>query len=227
MEISADSLPKGALKAGQWLSLGEAARLVGVSAATLRVWADRALVRSFRTAGGHRRFARADLERLVAERGGARAPADLAQQAVQRLRRRLRGPRPAKLPIPNLDEDARSRLRVLGRRLVEIAVRYHQDRHRTTVLEEARYIGGEYADENRRLGLSLTQSLQSFFYHRSRLLESLRDIAPASLSRDQALALVRDVTKLTDAVLEAMVSRYETDWLKAGHGPPTPHTATQ
>ena len=47
------------------LSLGQAAQAVGVSQATLRRWTDSGKVRSTRTAGGHRRFAAADLQRVA------------------------------------------------------------------------------------------------------------------------------------------------------------------
>lgn len=39
-----------------WLSLHEASTQMGVSAATLRSWADEGRVESYRTPGGHRRF---------------------------------------------------------------------------------------------------------------------------------------------------------------------------
>ena len=39
-----------------WLTLGEAARLLGVSEPTLRKWTDEGRIASFRTLGGHRRF---------------------------------------------------------------------------------------------------------------------------------------------------------------------------
>ncbi len=39
-----------------WLSLSQAAKLIGVHATTLRHWADQGHIHCFRTAGGHRRF---------------------------------------------------------------------------------------------------------------------------------------------------------------------------
>jgi excisionase family DNA binding protein len=51
-----------------WLSLGPAARLVGVDPDTLRRWSDEGRVDAYLTPGGHRRFDRAALERLVATR---------------------------------------------------------------------------------------------------------------------------------------------------------------
>src|SRR4051794_19565109 len=39
-----------------WLSLRDASEKMGVSPATLRVWADEGRIESYRTPGGHRRF---------------------------------------------------------------------------------------------------------------------------------------------------------------------------
>ena len=48
-----------------WLSLGKASRLLGVHPATLRQWADQGKIPVFRTPGGHRRFAEADVRALL------------------------------------------------------------------------------------------------------------------------------------------------------------------
>ena len=50
------------------IALGEASRLLGVDPDTLRRWADEGRVPAFTTPGGHRRFERRALERLVANR---------------------------------------------------------------------------------------------------------------------------------------------------------------
>lgn len=44
--------------APDWLTLGEASRLLGVDESTLRTWADAGRIPAYRTPGGHRRFAR-------------------------------------------------------------------------------------------------------------------------------------------------------------------------
>ena len=48
-----------------WVKLGEASRLLGVSPATVRRWSDAGRLRVFTTPGGHRRFSRAALKRLL------------------------------------------------------------------------------------------------------------------------------------------------------------------
>lgn len=193
----------------QWLSLGPAARFLGVSEVTLRHWADAGRIRSYRTVGSHRRFARADLLLLLREQQRPPRTDGLEDQTLQRVRRKLRSPR-ATQPGAELDEEARGRLRVLGRRLLELALRYHQEpRRRPTLREEARFVGGEYATETLRLYLSLTQALESFLYHRSVLIDTVRGLAPSEGSREELLDLWRDVTELTDLVQLALVDVYE------------------
>jgi excisionase family DNA binding protein len=50
------------------LSLGPASRLLGVDPDTLRRWADEGRIEAFTTAGGHRRFHRATVERILEAR---------------------------------------------------------------------------------------------------------------------------------------------------------------
>jgi excisionase family DNA binding protein len=49
----------------EWLTLGQAARFLGVAQSTLRKWADQGAVPGIRTHGGHRRFRRGDLQAFL------------------------------------------------------------------------------------------------------------------------------------------------------------------
>ncbi|MGB9633088.1 MAG: MerR family transcriptional regulator, partial [Chloroflexaceae bacterium] len=51
-----------------YLSLSAASKLLGVHSTTLRRWADDGAVPVYVTPGGHRRFARKDIEALAARR---------------------------------------------------------------------------------------------------------------------------------------------------------------
>ena len=53
---------------GDLISIGEAARRLGVSVTTLRRWDDNGLIASTRTLGGQRRFLTEDVERVKSER---------------------------------------------------------------------------------------------------------------------------------------------------------------
>jgi excisionase family DNA binding protein len=48
-----------------WLTLGQAARYLGVAQSTIRKWSDQGRVPAFYTPGGHRRYQRADLDRFL------------------------------------------------------------------------------------------------------------------------------------------------------------------
>lgn len=56
--LSPDELP-------EWLTLGEAARYLGVAQSTVRKWADMGRIETFKTPGGHRRFRREDLDEFM------------------------------------------------------------------------------------------------------------------------------------------------------------------
>jgi excisionase family DNA binding protein len=53
----------------QWLTLGEAARYLGVAQSTIRKWSDRGRVRAFYTPGRHRRYRREDLDAFLDSSG--------------------------------------------------------------------------------------------------------------------------------------------------------------
>ena len=46
----------------EWLTLGQAARFLGVAQSTIRKWSDNGRVRAFKTPGRHRRYRRRDLD---------------------------------------------------------------------------------------------------------------------------------------------------------------------
>ena len=60
-------MPTTARETAAWLSLHEASQRLNVHPATLREWADRGRIRTFRTPGGHRRFSVEDVDALAAE----------------------------------------------------------------------------------------------------------------------------------------------------------------
>jgi excisionase family DNA binding protein len=57
-----------------WLTLGQAAKYLGVAQSTIRKWSDLGRVPAFYTPGGHRRYRRADLDAFL-ERSGPGRPA--------------------------------------------------------------------------------------------------------------------------------------------------------
>jgi len=52
-----------------WLTLGQAAKYLGVAQSTIRKWSDHGRVPAFYTPGGHRRYRRGDLDAFLARSG--------------------------------------------------------------------------------------------------------------------------------------------------------------
>jgi excisionase family DNA binding protein len=107
------------------LALGEASRLLGVDPDTLRRWADEGRVPAFTTPGGHRRFERRALERLIAARrtgpAGSLAGLGANPDRLSAAYRRTYGSTRAGTPDPRATVPAAERdgYRELGRRLVD------------------------------------------------------------------------------------------------------------
>jgi excisionase family DNA binding protein len=60
-----------------WLTLGQAAKYLGVAQSTIRKWSDQGLLPAFYTPGGHRRFRRRDLDDFLTRSGRAGRPGPL------------------------------------------------------------------------------------------------------------------------------------------------------
>ena len=56
-----------------WLTLGQAAKYLGMAQSTIRKWSDSGRLPAFYTPGGHRRYRRSDLDEFL-EQGGKVAP---------------------------------------------------------------------------------------------------------------------------------------------------------
>src|SRR2546425_1581995 len=57
-----------------WLTLGQAAKFLGVAQSTIRKWSDQGRVPAFYTPGGHRRYRRSDLESFLDRSGPGGRP---------------------------------------------------------------------------------------------------------------------------------------------------------
>lgn len=194
-----------------------------MNSSTLRLWADRGVVRSFRTVGGHRRFLREDLLAFQ-QRAGSPArpsPARLGAQTLRRIRRGLHGERAAVPPwFGGLDEGTRGRLRVFGRRLLDVTTSYlAEPRNRAGLLEEVRTIGDVYGAEMARRRLHLRDLLEAFFFFRDSLLAAVRDTTPggpgAQVDQDRALQAAEAVA---DVLLLSMADTFERDRAPAPAG---------
>ena len=75
-----------------WLTLGQAAKYLGVAQSTIRKWSDQGRVPAFYTPGGHRRYRRGDLDAFLQRSGpsGSDGPTVLIVDDDEKLREYVR-----------------------------------------------------------------------------------------------------------------------------------------
>ncbi len=215
--------PAAKSESPQWAALGEACQMLRVNEATLRRWADRGLVRSYRTPGGHRRFALEDIHALTERTPTTPAQTvststiSLAEAALKHIRRRLHQRAVSNQPwYDQIPEQDRTRLRLFGYRILTLASDFAGGRgKRQQLLAEAGSVGEEYGGEMSRLGLPLEHATQAFAFFRNSLVEGLQeapsqDDSPASVYRTW-----RQVNIITDEVLQGIVRSYDKQYANA------------
>lgn len=148
--------------------------MLGVSPATVRRWSDDGRLRVFTTPGGHRRFSRSALDRLLPSDRSRRPSIGAAGVTPSRLARTYR--RASREAAPELpwvlaltDEQRllfRERGHVLAASLLQFldASRAETARHH---LQEATTSAGEYGSVAAGLGLSLSQTVEGFLRFRA------------------------------------------------------------
>jgi excisionase family DNA binding protein len=204
-----------------WLTLGAASALLGVSESTIRRWADAGDIRSFRTRGGHRRILEEDLRHIVtsAETAPARDTDRISDLALARVKRRISRGRQGHgmAAFDSLDEEARGRLRLMGRQLVDLFARYiASDSKKERFTEDARTIGLEYGRMLVGAGVGLTAAVGTFNNMRRSLEETASQIATeAGLPTEDAVEAIENILELADVVLEGMAQVYEDSTLGA------------
>lgn len=194
-----------------WLPLRAASELIGVHPTTLRVWANQGRVASQRTAGGHRRFRKADLEQWArTQRDPSPGVQMLIHSALGRVRMTMDR---AGLPgFDRLDDKARAQHRELGRRLLtDLATALEAYAEQSPPSSTAHTLGGDYARLSQRQGFALTEAVEAFLFFRDSLIDSLIQMATyadVSASPDW-LTVSRRLNEFTNAVLLGLIEWYQ------------------
>jgi DNA-binding transcriptional MerR regulator len=216
----------GAPAKDDWLSLGEASRLLGVAPATLRRWSDSGQVQAFTTPGGHRRYRRVALERLLpADRRPRPSLARSGMTAARLARAYRKEARATTLPgwIGALDADQREWFREHGRRLVEALVS-HLDSEDEAVaqasLEQATAQAAAYGRVAAGLGVSLSQAVEGFLRFRLPFVHQLRLVAHRRGFDSSATGeLMEDAERLMDRLLVAAMNAHNVERVAARPAP--------
>jgi excisionase family DNA binding protein len=198
----------------QWLSLNEAAKQLGVHPVTLRRWADDGEIPVMVTPGGHRRFAVTELDRFSEERQRLRVVAGIEQvwadQVLNETRRQIDAQRDAAW-LSVFDEQQREHKRVLGRQLLNITLKYISLKQGgEDLLESARAIGCEHAEDGMRTGLSLTEALKIVLFFRDTMFNVALQLPEVAHVKTEVNAqLLRRIGALLATVELSVVETYD------------------
>jgi excisionase family DNA binding protein len=224
-----DASPVAGPTRGRWLPINDACKLLGVDQSTLRRWSDAGKVPVFRTPGGHRRYAEDDLRALVGDGPRRQERPRVSRQALTsrslsayeddvlrgaRERRWFQAYSPA-----TLDEHRR-----LGRRLVDLAVRYAASApaagDRASLLSDGRQIGEHYGRAGAGVGLTAAETVEAFLYFRMPVVQAVMGlIDEEELATRRAVRLFVEIGHFMDQVLGATVRAHEAAKAAANPGP--------
>jgi excisionase family DNA binding protein len=197
----------------EWLSLREAADMLGMHPATVRLWADRNELPSRRTSGGHRRFRRSDIEARLRQEAEPK-PNPAAQLLVQSVLGRVRfaftdGTLDTLPWYQHFDEEARMAYRQLGRRMLDLLLRAIND---ATNKEELRYeaiqLGSEYGSITRKSDVPVADAVRAFLYFRTLIDESVLQLVEVRGGREQDIPWgesLYQIQALTNEILPALI----------------------
>jgi DNA-binding transcriptional MerR regulator len=191
--------------------------MLGVTPGTLRRWSDDGKVRAFTTPGGHRRYRRAALERLIPGDQVARPPLARSGLTVARLSRAYRKEARAAVEVlpwlSVLSEDQRQWFRVHGRELAEQLV-LHLDANdadeRDESLRRAAEGAAGYGRLASSLGISLSQAVEGFLQFRRPFLHQLATLAAR---RGLDVAATTDLLEAAERAMDRLLMS-----AMAGHG---------
>ena len=193
--------------------------MLGVSPATLRRWSDAGRLRVFTTPGGHRRFSRSALERLLpADRsrrpsigGGGLSPSRIART----YRRASRDASPELPWVLALTHEQRLLFRERGHVLAASLLQYLDatqpevaDHH----LKAASSSAAEYGTVSASLGLSLSQTVEGFLRFRAPF---HHELAVAARRRGFDTAETTDLLETAERAMDKLLLATMT-----GHGRP-------
>ncbi len=198
----------------EWLSLSEAAELLGMHPATVRLWADRNELPSRRTNGGHRRFRRTDIEARLpkdAEHKPRPAAQLLVQSVLGRVRFAFSDGTLKTLPwYEHFDDSALEAYRSLGRRVLELLLRALSDGTPADELRaESVLLGVEYGSVTRDSHVPVADAVRAFLYFRSLVDESVIQVAEVQGVRDHPdipwAESLYQIQALTNEILPALI----------------------
>jgi len=197
----------------EWLTLSDAAKLLGVHPSTVRLWSDKGAIPVHKTQGGHRRYKRGEIllwaESNSKSRPEAIEPEGMMNEVVKNVRMQIsEGRLQEESWYQKLDEDARVQYRMSARSLFQGLMNYVATNGEEATTE-AYAIGYEYASRARRYQLSYVDAAKAFLFFRDTLVESVIKVyTEANVPTKKATEMYAKMHTFTDDILISLLETY-------------------
>ncbi len=196
----------------KWLSLSDAAEVLGVHPSTVRLWSDKGMLPTHKTQGGHRRY-RQDEISLWAEssqRSGEIEAERMMQEVIKTVRMQIsEGRLQTEAWYQKLDEDARMQYRMSARSLFQGLMTYVATGG-AEAESEAYAIGYEYASRAHRYSLSYVDAVQAFLFFRRTLIDSVIKVyQEANMPSRRTAEAFGKMHAFTDDILISLLQTFQ------------------
>jgi excisionase family DNA binding protein len=196
----------------KWLSLSDAAKVLGVHPSTVRLWSDKGVLPTHKTQGGHRRYKQVELS-LWAEsnhKSSEIEPERMMQEVIKTVRMQIsEGRLQAESWYQKLDEDARTQYRMSARSLFHGLMTYIATEG-ADAESEAYAIGYEYASRAHRYSLSYVDAARAFLFFRTTLIDSVIKVyQEANMPSRQTADIFSKMYTFTDDILISLLQTFQ------------------
>lgn len=203
-----------------WLSLSDAAKVLGVHPSTVRLWSDKGLLPTHKTQGGHRRYKNSEISIWAQSNKRPHVSSIELEHVLQEVIKTVHmhiseGRLQAEAWYQKLDDDARAQYRMSGRSLFHGLMTYIATNGETAD-SEAYAIGYEYASRAHRYSLSYVDAAKAFLFFRNLLIESVMKVyGDANAPSGQTAETFGKIHRFTDEILISLLQTYQS--LNAAH----------
>ena len=195
------------------VSIGEASAILGVSEAALRIWTDEGKVNAFITPGGHRRYAKAELKKLMSSHQKMPGIKDLVVELkdTAHLHREISRSFQNTEWYSQLSPESQESLANWGRRLHNLIICYVSEptkREETMIL--TREVGQGFGVTLANLGFPLTDSVEAFILHRNPIINAATDLLKQrGTLTGSIIEVIPMVGKVMDEALVSLVAAHQ------------------
>ena len=196
------------------LSISEAAQVLGVSEAALRLWTDEGKVKAFVTPGGHRRYSRAELKKFSSKETKMLGAKDVVTEMEETFGQHREISKTYFSSIPQDREIVRKYQQALagsGHDLLQLIMQYiSEPANRTATMEKIREVSARHGEISANLGLSLTDSVQAFLLHREPIIKSTTSlIKKREANSGRIINFIPMIGQVLDEALLAHVAAHQ------------------